>query len=208
MIGGTETTTTLIEWAMAILMQKQNIMKRVQEELTAIVGLNNIVEESHLPNLQYLDVTIKEIFRLYQLVPFLLPRSPSETCTVGGYTIPKGCTVLLNAWSIHRDPRYWDNPLEFNPERFLNYEEINKCDYNGNNMKFMPFGSGRRLCPGVALADKMQKLILASLLHSFNWSLPEGAEHDLSGRLGITLKKAKPLILLPSQRLSDVRLYM
>ncbi|KAI3727513.1 hypothetical protein L6452_16129 [Arctium lappa] len=204
MVAGTETTTTLIEWAMAEIMQDVNVMKRVQEELEEIVGLNNIVEESHLPKLQYLDAVIKETFRLHPVVPFLIPRSPTQSCTVGSYTVPKGCIVFLNVWAIQRDPENWDNPLEFKPERFLE----NKWDYVGNNLKFFPFGSGRRLCPGVSLAEKMQMYVLATLLHSFDWALPKGEEHDLSDKFGITLKKRKPLIAIPSQRLPNVNLYM
>ncbi|KAK9080529.1 hypothetical protein SSX86_000287 [Deinandra increscens subsp. villosa] len=204
MIGGTETTTSTIEWAMASIMNNHNVMNKVQDELAEIVGLNNMVEESHLPKLKYLNATIRETLRMYPVVPFLLPRSSSTSCTVGGYTIPKGCTILLNVWSIHRDPRYWDNPLEFNPERFL----IDKWDYNGNNLMYFPFGSGRRLCAGIPLAEKMLMYILASLLHSFNWSLPKGEDHDLTEIFGITLRKKKPLIAIPSQRLSDVSLYM
>ncbi|CAI9290228.1 unnamed protein product [Lactuca saligna] len=194
----------LIEWAMAEIMQNHDIMKRIQEELLQIVGPNKIVEESHLPKLQYLDATIKETLRLHPVLPFILPRSPSQDRVVGGYTIPKGCTVLLNVWAIHRDPRYWDNPLEFNQERFL----TNKYDFKGSNLNFFPFGSGRRLCPGVPLAEKMQLYILASLLHSFDWSLPEGEDHDLLENFGITLKKRNPLFAVPSQRLRNANLYM
>lgn len=208
MIGGTETTTTLIEWAMTEIIKNHEVMKRIQEELAEIVGINNIVEEHHLLKLQYLDATIKETFRLHPVGPLLIPRCPSQDCVVGGYTIPKGCNVFLNVWAIHRDPRYWDNPLDFNPERFLSYERADKFDYTGNNMKFMPFGSGRRVCPGIPLAQKMQMFILASLLHSFDWRLPEGEEHDLSEKFGISLKKRKPLIAIPSQRFPDVSLYV
>nr|XP_043635073.1 cytochrome P450 76C2-like [Erigeron canadensis] len=204
MIAGTETTTTLIEWTMAEIMSNQHVRKRIQEELEEIVGANNIVEESHLRKLEYLDATIKETFRLHPVNPLLLPRKPSQDCVVGGYAVPKGCTIFLNVWSIHRDPRYWNNPLEFNPERFL----MNKWDYNGKNLKFFPFGAGRRICPGIPLAEKMQMFILASLLHSFEWSLPKGEMHvDLSEKFGITLKRRKPLIAIPSQRLSDASLY-
>ncbi|XP_071712997.1 labd-13Z-ene-9,15,16-triol synthase, chloroplastic-like [Rutidosis leptorrhynchoides] len=205
--AGTTTTVTLIEWAMAEIIKNCNVMKRIQEELADVVGVNNIVEESHLPKLQYLDATIKETFRLHPVSPFLLPRVPSQECKVGGYTIPKGSIVFLNVYSLHRDPRYWDNALEFNPERFLINEGTNKCDYIGNNFKFIPFGSGRRVCPGIPLADKIQMYMLASLLHSFDWNLPEGEEHDLTEKFGITLKKSKPLLAIPSQRLHDVRLY-
>ncbi|GJU33523.1 cytochrome P450 [Tanacetum coccineum] len=207
LLAGTETTATLIEWTMAEIIKNHMVMKRIQEELEEIVGLSNIVEESHIPKLRYLDATIRETFRLHPILPFLLPRSPSQDCTVGGYTIPKGCTVFLNVWSIHRDPRYWDNPLDFKPERFLTFEETNKWDYSGNNLNFFPFGSGRRTCAGFPLAEKMQMFILASLLHSFDWSLPNGEEHDLSERFGVTLKKRKPLVAIPSIRLSDSSLY-
>nr|XP_043612896.1 cytochrome P450 76C1-like [Erigeron canadensis] len=203
MVAGTETTSTLTEWAMAEIMKNHNVMKKVQEELAQVVGANNIVEESHLSRLQYLDATIKETFRLHPILPFLFPHLPSQDCTVGGYNIPKGCSVFLNVWSIHRDPRYWNNPLEFNPERFL----INKFDYKGKDLKFFPFGSGRRTCAGIPVAEKMQTFILASLMHSFDWRLPEGEEHDLTEKFGITLRKRNPLMAIPSQRLHDVRLY-
>ncbi|KAJ0788965.1 putative cytochrome P450 [Helianthus annuus] len=207
MVAGTETTSTLIEWVMAEIMMNHQVMNAIQEELAKVVGLNNIVEETHLSQLKYLDTVVKETLRLHPVVPFVLPRSPSQDCVVGGYTIPKGCTVFLNVWSIQRDPRYWDKPLEFYPERFLSYESSKKCDYKGNNLKFFPFGSGRRLCAGLPLAEKMTLFILASLLHSFNWSLPKGEEHDLSEKVGITLKKVKPLTLIPSQRLPNASLY-
>ncbi|KAJ0750009.1 putative cytochrome P450 [Helianthus annuus] len=207
MVAGTETTSTLIEWVMAEIMMNHQVMNAIQEELAKVVGLNNIVEETHLSQLKYLDAVVKETLRLHPVVPFVLPRSPSQDCVVGGYTIPKGCTVFLNVWSIQRDPRYWDKPLEFYPKRFLSYESSKKCDYKGNNLKFFPFGSGRRLCAGLPLAEKMTLFILASLLHSFNWSLPKGEEHDLSEKVGITLKKVKPLTLIPSQRLPNASLY-
>ncbi|KAF5812712.1 putative cytochrome P450 [Helianthus annuus] len=208
MIAGTETTATLIEWAMANIMRNHTVLKKIQEELVEIVGLNHMVEESHLPKLQYLDATIKETFRLNPIVPFLVPRAPSKDCVVGGYRIPKGCSIFLNVISIHRNAQHWDNPLDFNPERFLANKGINKWDYNGNDLKFFPFGSGRRLCPGIPLAQKMQMFILASLLHSFDWSLPNGEEHDLSESFGLTLTKRKPLIAIPYQRLPDASLYM
>ncbi|KAI7756443.1 hypothetical protein M8C21_031842, partial [Ambrosia artemisiifolia] len=204
MIAGTETTATTVEWAMASVMHNDNVMKRVKEELAEVVGLDNIVEESHVPKLKYLNATVKETLRLYPVSPLLVPRRARKACVVGGYTIPKNCTIFLNVSSIHRDPRYWDNPLEFNPERFL----INKLDTKGNDFKYFPFGSGRRICAGVSLAEKMLILILASLLHSFEWTLPKGEEHDFTETFGAVLKKTNPLVAIPSQRLSDVRLYM
>nr|GEZ81157.1 putative cytochrome P450 [Tanacetum cinerariifolium] len=149
----------------------------------------------------------EETFRLHPPLPFLLPRAPSKTCTVGGYTIPEGSTLFVNVWAIQRDPQHWDNPSMFKPERFLNQDGLGKWDYNGTNSKFFPFGSGRR-CPGVPLDEKMMMHILASLLHSFEWKLPMGEELDISDKFGIALKKRKPLIVVPTQRLTDLSLYV
>ncbi|GFZ01915.1 cytochrome P450, family 706, subfamily A, polypeptide 4 [Actinidia rufa] len=158
------------------------VMKKVQEELSDVIGTNNIVEESHLPKLHYLDALIKETFRLHPALPLLVPKHPDRPCVVGGYTIPKNTRVFLNVWAMHRDPEVWDSPLELKPERFL--LEASKCDYNGNNFQYLPFGSGRRICAGLPLAEKMVMYFLASLLHSFNWRLPEGEELDLSETFG------------------------
>ncbi|KAJ0752495.1 putative cytochrome P450 [Helianthus annuus] len=202
-VAATDTTSTMAEWVMAEILNNPNVMKNVQDELTEVIGMNSIVEESHFPKLRYLDAVIKETFRLHPPLPFLIQRCPDESCKVGGYTIPKGTTVYINVWAIQRDPENWTNPLEFKPERFLNQ----KWDYNGNNFKFLPFGSGRRICPGLPLGEKMLVYILASLLHSFDWSLPKDEELELSDEFGFVTKKRKPLIAIPSQRLSDASLY-
>ena len=193
---------------MTEIIRHPKAMKRIQEELVQVVGVNNVVEEFHLSKLQYLEASFKEASRLHPVGPLLSPRSPHEDCIVGGYTIPKGSHVFLNIWSMQRDPRYWDNPLEFNPDRFLANDETHEYGYNGKNIKFVPFGSGRRVCPGISLGNKMQMYILASFLHSFEWRLPKGETLDLSDKFGLTLKKIKPLILIPSQRLLNAGLYM
>ncbi|XP_023756024.1 probable (S)-N-methylcoclaurine 3'-hydroxylase isozyme 2 [Lactuca sativa] len=201
-LAATDTTSTMVEWVMAEILKNPGVMKKVQDELTEVIGMN-VVQESHLPKLTYLDAVIKETFRLHPPVPLLVQRCPDESCTVGGYTIPKGTIVYMNVWAIHRDPKNWTNPLEFKPERFL----IDKWDYHGKNSKFLPFGSGRRICPGISLGEKMLVYILASLLHSFDWNLPEDEEFELSDEFGLVTKKRKPLIAIPSQRLSDASLY-
>ncbi|KAL7182858.1 hypothetical protein ACSBR1_041517 [Camellia fascicularis] len=195
----------MVEWVMTEIMHNPKIMKKVQEELSDIVGMNNIVEESHLPKLLYLDVVVKETFRLHPALPLLVPRCSSQSCVVGGYTIPKGTRVFLNIWAIQRDHNFWDNPSEFRPERFLG--DDNKWDYIGNNFQYLPFGSRRRVCAGIPLAEKMVMYVLASLLHSFNWHLPEGEELDLSEKFGIVIKKETPLIAIPTQRSSDLNFY-
>nr|QFR35247.1 flavonoid 3'-hydroxylase 2 [Chrysanthemum x morifolium] len=206
-LGGTDATAAMTEWAMAEILRNPKVMKKVQDELAEVVGLNNIVEESHLPKLKYLDAVFKETFRLHTPLPFLLPRTPDKSCVVGGYTVPKGATVFLNVWAIQRDPQNWENPSEFNPERFLNNKGSEKWDYSGTNSTYFPFGSGRRRCPGIPLGEKMMMHILASLMHSFDWSLPKGEELDLSDKFGIAMKKKIPLVVIPSLRLSDLSLY-
>ncbi|KAI8546476.1 hypothetical protein RHMOL_Rhmol07G0120700 [Rhododendron molle] len=204
-VGGTDTAATTVEWVMAELLHKPEVMKKVQEELSDIVGLNNVVEESHMPKLHYLDAVLKETFRLHPALPLLVPKRPNQSSIVGGYTIPKDTRVFLNIWAIHRDPEAWDDPSEFKPERFLS--DAREWDYNGNNFQFLPFGSGRRICAGLPLAEKMVMYVLASILHSFNWKVPEGEEIDLSEKFGIVMKKSKPLIAIPTQRLSSLKLY-
>ncbi|PRQ38978.1 putative cytochrome P450 [Rosa chinensis] len=206
-VGGNDTTSRIMEWAMSELMQHPNEMRKVQEELTEIVGINNLVEEFHLPKLHYLDAVIKETFRLHPVVPLLAPRCSSQSTTIGGYYIPKGSIVFLNAWAIHRDSSVWDDPLEFRPPRFLNTDTSNSFGYQGNKFHYLPFGSGRRICPGIPLADRMLLYVLASFLHSFEWTLPNDATVDLSDKFGIVTKKKAPLIVVPTPRLSNLELY-
>ncbi|KAJ0968502.1 hypothetical protein J5N97_025419 [Dioscorea zingiberensis] len=125
--GGTDTTSTTIEWATAEMLGKPETIRKAQEELDSVVGKEEIVDESHLPKLPYLEALVNETLRLHPPVPLLLPRYPTATCSIGGYTIPKGTKVFINVWSIHRDPTVWENPLEFKPKRFL--AGMSKCDY-------------------------------------------------------------------------------
>ncbi|PIA32656.1 hypothetical protein AQUCO_04400087v1 [Aquilegia coerulea] len=205
-VAGTDTTATTVEWAMAEIMNHPEIMKKLQEELVTVVGENGMVEESHIPQLTYLEAVIKETFRFHSVVPFLVPRRPSESCIVGGYTIPKGTQILVNARALQIDPEMWENPLEFQPDRFL--KSTTKWDYSGNNFNFLPFGSGRRMCAGSSLVERTVPYALASLLHSFNWRLPEGVALDFSDKMTLTLKKMIPLIAIPTPRLSNPELYL
>ncbi|KAK3432682.1 hypothetical protein EUGRSUZ_D00205, partial [Eucalyptus grandis] len=190
-IGGTDTTSTMVEWVMAELMQNRDVMNKVVHELTEVVAKNEMVEEHHLPKLKYLDAVIKEALRLHPALPLLVPRMPNASCVVGGYTIPKGSNIFLNVGYIHRDPKIWDNPTEFRPERFLG--DPSRYDFSGNNFMYMPFGSGRRSCAGLALGERMLTFVLASLMHSFEWELPPGTEMDFLDKFGIVVKKLKPL---------------
>ncbi|XP_050226332.1 flavonoid 3'-monooxygenase CYP75B137-like [Mercurialis annua] len=202
-VGGSDTSANSIEFAMAEIMNKPEVMRKAQQELDTVVGKNNIVEESHIHQLPYLYAIMKESLRLHPALPLLVPHCPSETCDVGGYTIPKGARVFVNVWQIHRDPSVWENPLEFKPERFID----NKWDYSGSDFGYFPFGSGRRICAGIAMAERMFLYSLATFLHSFDWKLPEGKKMELSEKFGIVLKLKNPLIAIPTPRLSDSSLY-
>ncbi|XXG75951.1 hypothetical protein AAC387_Pa08g0412 [Persea americana] len=205
-VGATETTSTTIEWAMAEMMAHPEVMRKARDELEQVVGLDNAVEETHLAKLDYLSAILKEVLRLHAPFPFLVPRSPSQACNVGGYMVPTGARVMVNVWAIQRDPDIWAEPLEFRPERFL-MDATSKCDFNGQDFRYLPFGSGRRVCVGIPMAERMVMYVLASLIHSFEWQLPEGRKLDLSEKFGIILKKKTPLLVIPTPRLSNPQIY-
>ncbi|KAK7330675.1 hypothetical protein VNO77_24873 [Canavalia gladiata] len=202
-VGGSDTSSNTIEFAMAEMMRKPEVMKRVQEEVEVVVGKDSIIEEHHIDKLSYLQAVMKETLRLHPTLPLLIPHCPSETTTVGGYTIPKGSRVFMNVWAIHRDPSIWEKPLEFNPTRFLDV----KWDFSGNDFNYFPFGSGRRICPGITMAERMVLYLLATLAHSFDWTMPQRERLDVSEKFGIVLKKKIPLVVIPTPRLSNPDLY-
>eukprot|EP01018_Ginkgo_biloba_P017773 Gb_02188 [translate_table: standard] len=199
--AGTETSSLTIEWALAAVMKHPSVMRRAQNEIDSFVGCDRQVEESDLPKLKYLQAIVKETFRLYPVAPLLVPHQSTAPCTVGGYHIPAGTHLVVNAWALHRDSSVWERPLEFVPERFLEREEI---DVKGKHFEMIPFGSGRRGCPGAALGLCIVQFSLARLIHSFQWSLPNGQspqELDMTEGRGLTMPRAIPLIALPKPRL-------
>ncbi|TYI85140.1 hypothetical protein E1A91_D05G418600v1 [Gossypium mustelinum] len=203
MVAGTDTVPTAVEWAMTELLCHRDKMTKLVKELDMVVGNQNTVEDSHIPQLVYLDAVIKETLRLHPVAPLLIPRVPSKTTVIGGFTVPKGCRVFINAWVIQRDPELWDDPLRFHPERFLETD----INYRSNNFGFIPFGSGRRICVGVSLAEKMMALLLGSLVHSFEWGLSEGTKPSLEDKFGIVLKKTESLVGIPVARLPNLEQY-
>ncbi|XP_010552113.1 PREDICTED: geraniol 8-hydroxylase-like [Tarenaya hassleriana] len=203
-LGGTGTSSSTIEFAMAELITKPEMMKRVQQELDQVVGKDNIVEESQIPKLPYLLAVIKETLRLHPAAPLSVPRQPSETTIVAGYTIPKDSKVFFNTWAIQRDLSLWEKPLEFNPERFLD----KLYDFNGNDTSYLPFGFGRRICPGIPMAERMISYNLATLLHSFDWKIPEGKRFEIEEEFQLALKLKNPLVAIPIPRLPNPNLYL
>uniref|UniRef100_A0A2N9HWA1 Cytochrome P450 n=1 Tax=Fagus sylvatica TaxID=28930 RepID=A0A2N9HWA1_FAGSY len=198
LIAGTDSSSMVTEWAMAELMKNQDSMHKLRDELERGIG-TDIVNESHLPHLPYLEACAKETLRLYPPGPLMLPRRALQTCQVMGYTIPKDSQISVNMWAIGRDPTVWNDPLSFKPERFLD-----SClDFKGNNFDYTPFGAGRKICPGQPLAMKQVPLILGSLVHSFDWFLPSSVnptELDMNDHYAVTLKKKQPLKLIPKGR--------
>nr|GLL45061.1 ribonuclease H [Ipomoea trifida] len=146
---------------------------------------------------------MKETLRLHPTLPLLVPHCPTQTCLVGGYTVPKGSRVFVNVWAIHRDPSIWEYPSEFRPERFLD----SKWDFSGKDFNYFPFGSGKRICAGMASAERMFMYALASMIHSFDWKMAQGEKLELSEKFGIVLKKRIPLVAIPTPRLSHPELY-
>ncbi|KAG8480368.1 hypothetical protein CXB51_024577 [Gossypium anomalum] len=201
----TDTTSTTMEWAMTELLRHPNKLQRVTEELNAIIGDQTSVEESHLPRLLYLEAVVKETFRIHPPAPLLFPHMSSETTIVAGYTIPKNSNIFFNVWAIQRDAEFWEDPFRFEPERFL--RDTEKRNYTGNSFHFFPFGSGRRICVGIPLAEKIMMQILATLLHCFEWELPNGRKPDVKEKLQLVLSKAEPLVVVPVARLSNFMQY-
>ncbi|CAJ1976860.1 unnamed protein product [Sphenostylis stenocarpa] len=196
-IAGSDTSGSTSEWAMAELLRNPKVMQKAREELIQVIGSSNVeVTESDIPKLPYIQAIVKETLRLHPPVPLLLPYVAGHDVEVSGYTIHKGNQVLINAWSIGRNPQFWDEPLLFQPERFLR----SNIDFKGRDFEYLPFGGGRRICPGLPLANRMITLMLAVFLHSFEWELPEGVTSqtlDMSEHYGITLKKLSPLSAIP-----------
>ncbi|KAF3448445.1 hypothetical protein FNV43_RR09158 [Rhamnella rubrinervis] len=197
-IGGTDTSSTTIEWVMTELLRHPKVMDKLKQELADTISLGQSIEEKDIPRLPYLQAVLKESLRLHPAAPLLLPHQAQMDVQVCGYTIPKGTHLVVNSWCISRDPVNWpDRPTEFIPERFLD----SKLDFRGTNLCFTPFGSGRRICPGLSLSVRMLSLSLGNLVHHFDWKLPDGMapeDIDIGDKFGITLQKAIPLVAIPT----------
>ncbi|KAH7520680.1 hypothetical protein FEM48_Zijuj08G0170900 [Ziziphus jujuba var. spinosa] len=195
-----DTASTTIDWAISELIKNPNTMKTIQKELENKVGMDRTVEESDLESLDYLNMVVKETLRLHPPAPLLVPHASTKDCTINGFHIPKKARVFINAWTIGRDPDAWTDAEKFFPERFVG----SNIDVRGRDFQLIPFGSGRRGCPGIQLALTVVRLVLAQLVHCFDWELPDGmssVELDMTEEFGLTVPRAKHLLAIPTYRL-------
>ncbi|MED6112296.1 hypothetical protein PIB30_060404 [Stylosanthes scabra] len=195
LVAGTDTTAATTVWAMTALIKNPRVMRKVQEELRNFGGQKDFLEEEEIKKCIYFKAVIKETLRLYPPVPLFVPKETNEKCSINGYEIPSKTIVYVNAWTIHRDPKAWKDPHEFCPERFLDRD----IDFLGQDFELIPFGAGRRICPGMHMALASLDLILANLLYSFDWKPPEGmTKEDIDTQVlpGVTQHKKNPLYLI------------
>ncbi|CAL9214788.1 unnamed protein product [Arabidopsis halleri] len=174
-IAGVSTSASTLIWAITELVRNPKVMKKVQDEIRTTLGdKKERITEQDLTKLHYFKLVVKEIFRLHPAVPFLLPRETLSHVKIQGYDILAKTQIMINVYAIARDPELWINPDEFNPDRFLD----SSIDYKGLNFELLPFGSGRRICPGMTMGITLVELTLLNLLYFFDWGLPEKEEAD------------------------------
>ncbi|XP_073061531.1 cytochrome P450 76T24-like [Primulina eburnea] len=195
-VAGTDTTSSTVEWAMSELLRHPDKMLKVKNELREVIGKNEQVTESDISRLPYLRAVVKETFRLHPAGPLSVPHKSIEDTEINGYTIPKNTQIIINVWAIGRDSSTWSDPELFTPERFLESE----TDFKGLHFELLPFGAGRRTCPGLPLANRMVHLMVATLVHNFDWELDGGLkpeELDMSESFGLSLQKTISLKAVP-----------
>nr|GMC94692.1 cytochrome P450 CYP736A12-like [Ipomoea batatas] len=200
LVTSMDTSSTAIDWTMSELLRHPEIMKKVKKEIEGQVGLDRMVEEEDLEHFEYLDLVIKESLRLHPVVPLLIPHASIEDCVVDDFHIPKKSRIIVNAWAIGRDPNVWYDPEKFLPERFKG----SKVDYRGKHFEYLPFGSGRRSCPGMQLGITTVRLVVAQLIHCFDWDLPNGTlpeDLDMTEHFGVVISRAKNLMAIPKYQL-------
>ncbi|OIW04253.1 hypothetical protein TanjilG_00813 [Lupinus angustifolius] len=194
--AGGETSSTVLEWCLSEMIKNPKVMEEAQAEVRRVYGNKGYVDELGLHQLIYLKSIIKETLRLHPPVPLSVPRENKERCKINGYEIPAKSTVLFNLWAMGRDSKYWNESESFKPERFLN----SSIDYKGKFFEYIPFGAGRRICPGITFAIPNMELPLANLLYHFDWKLPNQIKHedlDMSESFGLTVRRKNDLCLVP-----------
>ncbi|GMH29634.1 hypothetical protein Nepgr_031477 [Nepenthes gracilis] len=200
-LGGTDTTTVTLTWALSLLLNNRHVLKKALDELDTVVGKERLVDDSDLKNLVYLQAIIKEVMRLYPAAPLSIPREAISDCNINGYHVRAGTRLFVNVHKIHRDPQMWPDPCEFRPERFLTTHK--HVDLRGQNFELIPFGGGKRICPGISFSLQIMAFILANLLQTFEITTPSDKQVDLTERFGLTSMKDTPLEVILTPRLLD-----
>ncbi|TXG67686.1 hypothetical protein EZV62_008961 [Acer yangbiense] len=194
--AGSETSSTIIEWAMSEMLKNPRLMKEAQAEVRQVFDVKGKVDEFGIHELKFLKAVIKETLRLHPAAPLLVPRENSDSCQINGSEIPAKTRTIVNTWAIGRDPKYWTEAEKFIPERFLD----SSLDYKGTNFMYIPFGAGRRICPGIQFAIPNIELPLAQLLYHFDSKLPNGMKAedlDMTEAFGLTVRRKNDLMLIP-----------
>ncbi|KAD4180057.1 hypothetical protein E3N88_28648 [Mikania micrantha] len=198
-VAGSDTIFSSLDWAMSELIKHPKVMKTLQLEVIEIGQGRPAILEEDLDKMKYLKAVVKEALRLHAPLPLLLAREARDRVNLMGYGIPPRTQVIINAWAIGRDPVSWKEPEEFRPERFLN----NPVEYKGLHYEFLPFGAGRRGCPGLHFAIVLIELILANIVYKFNFELPNGVKDvdlDMTEANGVTVQRKNPLMVMASRR--------
>ncbi|CAH2064886.1 unnamed protein product [Thlaspi arvense] len=197
-VAGTDTSSALMEWAMTELLHHPECLSRLQEEVRTICKEKSSVSQEDIQDMNYLKAVIKETFRLHPPLPLLAPHESTHDVTLRDYHIPAGTQVMINVWAIGRDAATWGpDAEEFRPERHLD----STVDFRGQDFELIPFGAGRRICPAVSFAAVLNELILANLVHQFDWILPVESTEDKTGvaeSTGIVVHRMFPLYAIPS----------
>ena len=196
-LGATESVILPMEWVVTEAMRNPKVMERARAELDQEVGRDRMCTEADVPKLHYIRAMVTESMRLHPSAPLLMPRETTADCRIAGYDVPANTRVLVNTYAIGRDPANWDDPLQFNPERFLDRDGRTRPDSDGiagtGDFRMLPFGAGRRLCPGINIGMAIVYLAVASLLHSFDWSVTSSDALDLAEGLALSNPKRVPL---------------
>ncbi|KAI3515133.1 hypothetical protein L1887_13884 [Cichorium endivia] len=195
--AGTDTSSATVEWAISELIRCPRAMNKVQTELRQALNGKEKIHEEDIQDLKYLNLVIKETLRLHPPLPLVMPRECREPCTLAGYHIGNKTKLIVNVFAINRDPEYWQEAESFIPERFEN----SVTNIMGADYEYLPFGAGRRMCPGAALGLANVQLPLANILYHFDWRLPNGTRNedlDMTESFGATVQRKSELLLVPS----------
>ncbi|KAK4793986.1 hypothetical protein SAY86_011980 [Trapa natans] len=203
--AGSDTSAATTEWALSLLLNNPEVLRRAQAEIDGAVGSDRLIDESDLASLPYLHGIVMETLRICPVAPLIPPHESSEQCALGGYSIPRGSMLLVNAWAIQNDPKQWPEPERFRPERWLPEGDSSPKE-GGLGLRMLPFGAGRRGCPGEGLAMRVVGLGVGSLLQCFDWKRVGEELVDMSEGAGLTMPKAEPLVALYRPRSAMVQL--